>query len=127
MSDENEINILAEPYERRLNEILANRAEENESIFDKIEAEFGQVDCESKPFIRALVISVCTSCLVDIKIDSELFKKRSAILNKFINKKEEFELEALFAIQALDHRTHHQPSKNPLVFCYLNLLFKTKN
>lgn len=102
--------ISTESYERHLKEILANREEENESIFDKIEAEFGQVDCESKPFIRALVISVCTSCIDDNKIDPDLFKKRSAILNKFINKKEEFELEALFAIQALDHRTHHQPN-----------------
>lgn len=103
--------ISTESYERHLKEILAIREEENEIIFDKIETEFGQVDCESKPFIRALVISVCTSCIDDNKIDPDLFKKRSAILNKFINKKEEFELEALFAIQALDHRTHHQPSK----------------
>lgn len=104
--------ISTESYERILNEMLGDKTMENETIFDKIENEFGSVDCESKPFIRALVISVCTSCFADNKIDPELFKKRAAILNKFIGKREEFELESLFAIQALDHRTQHQPSKN---------------
>lgn len=118
--------ISTESYERHLKEILANREEENESIFDKIEAEFGQVDCESKPFIRALVISVCTSCIDDNKIDPDLFKKRSAILNKFINKKEEFELEALFAIQALDHRTHHQPSKTLFLSLFHSFILHSK-
>jgi hypothetical protein len=103
--------ISSESYEKRLNEILIEaRNQENEAIFDKIETEFGQIDCESKPFIRALVISVCISCLVDNKIDTELFKKRAPILTKFIAKREDKELEALFAIQALDHRTQHQPS-----------------
>lgn len=103
--------ISAESYEKRLNEMLSNRAEENESIFDKIENEFGSIDCESRAFIRALVISVCSSCLDNKMIDSDMFKKRAAILNKFIAKREELELESLYAIQALDFRTKHQPSK----------------
>ena len=68
--------ISIESYERRLNEILENPKEENQDIFDKIENEFGQIDCESKHFIRALVISVCTSCQTDNKIDPELFQIR---------------------------------------------------
>lgn len=108
--------ISTESYEKRLNEILANKNEENESIFDNIENEFGTVDCESKPFIRALVISVCMSCYFENKIDADLFKKRAAILNKFIAKREEFELESLYAIQALDHRTQHQPSIYDIFF-----------
>jgi hypothetical protein len=103
--------ISIESYERRLNEMLSKPQEPNEVVFDKIENEFGLIDCESKHFIRALVISVCTSCLADGKIDPELFKKRGKILNKYIAKREDFELEALFSIQALDHRTQHQPSK----------------
>lgn len=103
--------ISSDSFERRLNEMLANKNDKNEAIFDKIESEFGQVDCESKAFIRALVISVCSSSMADNKIDIQLFQSRIAILNKYIGKREEFELEALFAIQALDHRYQHQPSR----------------
>jgi len=42
-------------------------------------------------------------------VDSQLFKKRSPILTKFINHNEEYELEALYAVQALDHKMQHQP------------------
>jgi hypothetical protein len=71
--------------------------------------EFGECDFVSKPFIRALVISVCRSCYIDNKIDALIFKERCSILTKYIARNEEFELEALFAVQALDHRTKHQP------------------
>jgi hypothetical protein len=52
---------------------------------------------------------VCRSCYIDNKIDAAIFKERSSILTKYIARNEEFELEALFAVQALDHRTKHQP------------------
>ena len=91
----------------------------NETIFDKIETDFGEIDCQSKGFIRALVTAVCRSCLdVQNKLDPVLFKNRSPVLTKFINRDEEFELEALFAIQALDHKMQHQSGN-----CYLNDFF----
>jgi hypothetical protein len=111
--------ISSESYEKRLNEILANPSDDNEAIFDKIEKEFEPI-YESKLFIRALVISVCNSCLIDNKIDAELFKKRGSILNKFIAKKEDSELEALFSIQALDHRMKHQPGLLHLFFVFFS-------
>ena len=83
-----------ELYEKKLIEILASSSTNNEIIFDKIETEFSDVDFECKLFVRALVISVCKSCLSD-KFDTNMFKKRGCLLNKFINKKEEFELESL--------------------------------
>lgn len=115
-----------ESYEKVLDKILDVRTE-NETIFDQIEAEFGEVDCHSKAFVRALVISVCNSCLVEKKIDAELFKKRGSILNKYIAKKEDLELEALFAIQILDHRMKHQPGIVCLSSCFwddFGLIFK---
>ena len=57
-----------------------------------------------------MVTAVCRSCLdVSNKLEHVRFKNRSSILTKFINRNEEFELEALFAIQALDHKMQHQP------------------
>lgn len=78
--------------------------------------EFNDADCVTKPFIRALVIAVCRSCLVDNKIDAFLFKNRTSILTKFIGKKEELELEALFAVQAVDHKMKHLPGNYHSIF-----------
>lgn len=53
---------------------------------------------------------MCRSCLDTAnKPDPNLFKKRSPILAKFISRNDDFELESLFAIQALDHKMQHQP------------------
>jgi len=82
---------------------------------------FGEIDCQLKQFIRALVTAVCRSCFdANSKLDPQLFKNRSSILTKFINRKEEFELESLYAIQALDHRMQHQPG-NYFFKLYLDL------
>jgi hypothetical protein len=43
------------------------------------------------------------------KLDSDLLKKRCPILAKFIKCNEDFELECLFAVQALDRKMQHQP------------------
>lgn len=110
--------VSTESYERKLYQILEQINLTNEVIFDKIEAEFGEIDCQSKAFIRALVTAVCRSCLDSNinKLDPQLFKSRTAILTKYINRNEEFELEALFAIQALDHKMQHQPAFIRLLF-----------
>lgn len=98
-------NLSVDSYETILNQILAPN-KENSVIFDEIDAKFPNTN--SKPFIRALVIAVCSSCYSG-KIDPDLFKKRSHILKRYIKDDEELELEALFAVQALDHRLQHQP------------------
>lgn len=102
--------VSSESYERKLFEILQSPNNENEIIFDRIESEFSDSDCTSKAFIRAIVTAVCRSCLdSNNKLDSNLFKKRGPILTKFINRNDDFELESLFAVQALDHKMQHQP------------------
>jgi len=107
--------VSTESYEKKLFEILQSQQSENETIFEKIEDEFSDSDCAAKAFIRAIVTAVCRSCLDQSgtsgkdKVDSQLFKKRSPILTKFINHNEDLELEALYAVQALDHKMQHQP------------------
>jgi translation initiation factor 4G len=111
--------VSTESFENKLFQILENTKVENEVIFDKIENEFSDSDCTSKAFIRALVLALCRSCLTDsdtqLKIDAELFKKRSPIMSKFVTN-EDLELESLYAIQCLDHRTQHLPSFIRLIF-----------
>jgi hypothetical protein len=53
--------------------------------------------------------SICRSCIIDSKIDQDLFKNRGLVLSKFIARKDNLELESLFAIQALDYKLQHQP------------------
>lgn len=107
--------VSTESYEKKLFEIMEDQKCENDIIFDKIENEFSESDCAAKAFIRAIVTTVVRSCLDQStapgkdKLDSQLFKKRSSILTKFINHNEEFELESLYAVQALDHKMQHQP------------------
>ena len=52
---------------------------------------------------------MCRSCIFDSKVDQELFKKRGLVLSKFIARKDNLELESLFALQALDYKLQHQP------------------
>merc|ERR1712127_206146 len=102
--------VSCESYEKKLFEVVNTPNKDNEVIFDKIENEFSDNDCNSKSFIRAVVTAVCRSCLDSTnKLDTNLFKQRIPVLTKFINRNEEFELECLFAVQALDHKMQHQP------------------
>lgn len=103
--DKVQSSLSVDSYETALNQILASN-EENTGVFDQIEAKFPERS--SKSFIRALVIAVCNSCYSG-KIDPDLFKKRSHILKRYICENEDLELEALYAVQALDHRLQHQP------------------
>ncbi len=95
-------------HEKALNEIFAACGQDNEAVEARIGKQFSAAELQSKLFVRALVISVCRSCHQE-KFDLQLFKHRSSLLHKYIGKREEMELEALFAIQALDHRMKHLP------------------
>lgn len=93
-------------YEKKLADIFGNPATPNEKLFVSIEKEFDSEALNSKLFIRALAIQLIKSCYSD-KLDTTEFQKRKDILIKYINKREDIELEVLYAIQALDHRLQH--------------------
>ncbi len=102
-----------------MTKILSDLKQENEAIFTQIEDEFTDNECESKAFVRALIVSFCKSCYSESKIDHDLLQRRTPILSKYISKNEELELEALFAVQALDFRMKHQPGFIRLIFDFL--------
>ena len=65
----------------------------------------------SKTYLRALVASLCRSCL-DLnrkKFDINIFLKRFTILKKFVNSNPVYEIEVLKSAQALDHKLKHMP------------------
>lgn len=105
-------NKTVEYYEKRLAHLLFSEEDKkakNEALIENIKSNFSELDLRRKEFIRALVICVCKSCLVERKIDIDLFKTRAFILKVFLNHNEDLELETLYAVQALDHRTKHYP------------------
>ena len=97
---------MCKSFEETFFKILKPSRFKNMIILDKIEAEFND---QSKTLIRALVLAFCRSCLdFENKLNRTLFMDRSLILTQFINRNEEFETEALYAIQELDHILNHQ-------------------
>ena len=97
-------------YEQKLLHILQSTTLlSNEAILDKIKSEFSDFECQSKAFIRALVTAVCRNCLSFFNgLERIKFRNSYTLLTKFTNKNKELEIEALLAIQALDHKTQHQ-------------------
>ena len=80
-------------------------------MFHQIEAEFGVISYLSKTFIGALSAALCLNCLdANKKINHFKFIDQCQLLSIFINHNKLFELEALFAIESLDHRIHDEPS-----------------
>jgi uncharacterized coiled-coil protein SlyX len=98
-----------EACEKAVTDILTACGGNNKMVEKRIRKQFSEAELKTKLFVRALVISVMRSCYVDNKFDKEAFTRRCPILLTHIGKLEEMELEALFAIQALDHRMNHQP------------------
>ena len=79
------------------------------------------VKLQLKRFLRVFVTSLSRSCLDTSgkKFDINLFIKRYPILKEFIRNDQEFELETLKAVQALDHRLKHIPGYSNLIICVL--------
>ena len=76
-----------------------------------LKEKFSEKEFQTKQFVRAISTAVCRCCIVDTKFNKELFLKRSQILGKYIARNNDFELEALFAIQVLDHKLQHPKGK----------------
>ncbi|KAK3105045.1 hypothetical protein FSP39_015996 [Pinctada imbricata] len=68
---------------------------------------------KSKKFIRALMTSVCQSAITgsgnNARVVPDEIKRRGVVLTKFLGNQAEFELQALYALQALVHKLEHPP------------------
>jgi hypothetical protein len=104
-------NIQQKIYKRKLSQIFQASLRPEEIIY-LIESEFNEFDLNSNVFIRVLVTTLVRSCLSP---NNKLTKKqcRIQLMNffpifiKYITLNEEFELETLLAIQALDQKLRH--------------------
>ncbi|XP_067659282.1 eukaryotic translation initiation factor 4 gamma 1-like [Haliotis asinina] len=92
---------------QNLSELLQKPKCDNEQIFDWIEANVPDEITKENRFIRALMTTVCSSAIVGTgnmtKVDQEPIKKWRSLLQKYLDHQPVFELQALYALQALVH------------------------
>lgn len=104
-----------------LNLLLTPKAK-NEEIFDWIDVNVPEEMTKQSPFIRALMTAVCLSAISDqestAKVEQELFKERCKLLQKYLCN-QTLQLQALYALQALDHKLEHPQSVLKSIFNFL--------
>lgn len=102
-----------EKVQEKLVGLLTKQGATNEEVFDWIEANLDEKATKTKGFVRALMTSVCSSAISgsgnSAKVDPREIKNRGALLQKYLDHQAEFELQALFALQALVHKLEHPP------------------
>ncbi|XP_044290315.1 eukaryotic translation initiation factor 4 gamma 1 isoform X2 [Varanus komodoensis] len=82
---------------------LLKENEDNQRIYDWIEANLSDQQISSNMFVRALMTSVCHSAVVcenPYQMDNPVIKSRAKLLQKYLSD-EDKELQALYALQAL--------------------------
>ncbi|ESO89979.1 hypothetical protein LOTGIDRAFT_124155, partial [Lottia gigantea] len=94
---------------------------DNEHIFDWIEANIPDEMTKCPRFIRTLMTAVCKSAIdgVNCKVTQRVIKQRQALLVRYIDNQQEFELQALYALQALVNELQHPPGVLRSFFEYL--------
>ncbi|KAL3861763.1 hypothetical protein ACJMK2_007785 [Sinanodonta woodiana] len=100
--------------EERLNDLITNKFCSNEEVFDWIEEEVDELTIKQEYFIRALMTAVCKSAVIVssnnlMKVDKSQIQRRVNLLEKYLDHQANFELQALFALQALVHKMEHPP------------------
>ncbi|WAR13850.1 IF4G1-like protein [Mya arenaria] len=95
----------------RLHDLINARREDNETVFDWIESNVDEPTTKKSQFIRVLMSAVCQSAIKGEKGKEKLEPKdissRNDLLQKYLDHKPVFELQALFALQVLVTRLEH--------------------
>ncbi|KAL3861769.1 hypothetical protein ACJMK2_007790 [Sinanodonta woodiana] len=107
-------NMAIPKIEERLNDLITNKGCSNEEVFDWIEEEVDELTIKQEYFIRALMTAVCKSAVIVsrnnlMKVDKSQIQRRNNLLQKYLDHQANFELQALFALQALVHKLEHPP------------------
>ncbi|XP_030843134.1 eukaryotic translation initiation factor 4 gamma 3 isoform X1 [Strongylocentrotus purpuratus] len=80
---------------------------DNNKIFDWIEHNVTDTQKQNSEFIRALVTIICKNAAEgeeqNCRVDPAILKQRGPVLQRYIDNKRPLELQALYAVQALNH------------------------
>ncbi|XP_050413319.1 eukaryotic translation initiation factor 4 gamma 3 isoform X2 [Patella vulgata] len=83
---------------------------DNEHMFDLIEANIPDESTKNPKFIRTLMIAVCKSAVSEgpnYKVNENVIKQRQSLLVKYLDSQQEFEIQALYALQAFVNELQH--------------------
>lgn len=93
---------------------------DNNQVLDWIEHNVTAAHKQHHDFIRALVTIICQNTTEgegqNCRIDPDSLKQRGPVLQRYIDNKRPLELQALFAVQALNHSLHNPPGLLGLLF-----------
>lgn len=108
-----------ESYHIRLLQIIQQETNQQNKI-QLIESEFENK--KTKVFIGALISALCINCMDENKnLDHIKFKNHSELLSKYISHNKLFELEALLAVESLNHRIYDHLSD--FLWIIFNILY----
>lgn len=70
---------------------------------------------KEKQFIRTLATAIFENSIVKNKLNTETLKSHYSLIHRFVDNKPEYELQCLFALQALINKLEHP--QGILIFC----------
>ncbi|XP_022249627.1 eukaryotic translation initiation factor 4 gamma 3-like isoform X2 [Limulus polyphemus] len=100
-----------EQIKKKLDFLLQKQKASNEEILDWIEVHVGEERCKNSQFIRALTTAVVESAIEgegnNCRFNNSAVSDRLSIFKKYLDNKEDLELQALYGLQALVNRLEH--------------------
>ncbi|XP_047203198.1 eukaryotic translation initiation factor 4 gamma 3 isoform X6 [Girardinichthys multiradiatus] len=103
-----------EELSQQLEKLLLEDMASDEQIFDWVEANLDESQASSSPFLRALMTAVCKAAVKDenpnCRVDTAIIQKRLPVLLKYLNSDTERQLQALYALQALNVSLDQPPN-----------------
>ncbi|XP_077998892.1 eukaryotic translation initiation factor 4 gamma 3-like isoform X2 [Glandiceps talaboti] len=103
-----------EKIQQHLEHLLLREKAVNDKIFDWIEANVSVERRKESDFIRALMTAVCQSAVSGegsaCRCEINEVKNRASVLQKYLDNDDKLELQALYALQALNFKLDSPPS-----------------
>ncbi|XP_072174929.1 eukaryotic translation initiation factor 4 gamma 1-like [Diadema setosum] len=106
--------------QQELPTLLKEKPDNNNEVFDWLERMIPPSKKESDEFIRALVTIICRSTIKgegqSCHLACEDLKRRCTLLQRYVDNKRQRELQALYAVQALNQSLMNPPSLLGIAF-----------
>jgi len=100
-------NLSAERVQQELDRLIVTQDVETPDIIDWITRNVGEAHVKEATFVRALVTSVCSSSIEGNQVNTDKLKRRTNLIQRYIDHNDDLELQALYAVQSLVHKLEH--------------------
>lgn len=90
--------------------VLFFNFERNDNFYFFLKANVGE-RIKDKLFIRTLATAIFENSIVKNKLNADVLKGHYNLIHRFVDNKAEYELQCLFALQALINKLEHPQGK----------------